>query len=246
MTDSEFNSSYFFENDIYEEHENEVYKSNHKRHRDTFSLFLNANLKEMGFKKVNGSTFEYTFEEDKKQKIRISTEKTSAVITAMIEKKENENIRPLTVHRDKGEVFVRIMDKIMDSLEIVECKMFGLKCKNKWTESEESDDESDADDGEESESEEMQSKKSKKRKRTNDDEKTSKNECKQKRRKLNNECSSSSKKRSKMQCRSMKRDFMKHWMSGEFVAAVRLAQHKYQMEETKINSWIEFVCDNDL
>merc|ERR1711933_19882 len=41
----------------------------------------------------------------------------------------NEDIREEIVDRDSGELFEKLMDRIMDALEVIECAMFDIECK---------------------------------------------------------------------------------------------------------------------
>eukprot|EP01084_Bolivina_argentea_P054097 99228_1 len=133
--DTVFNSSFFFENATYDEMEDYVFNPRKKQSRNDFETFLIANLKELEFKKLkkrkNTKIYQYKFEKDEKQKIKVISEEDGVRIIALYENDENNDISQQFVDRDKGEIFRQLMDRIMDGLEIVECEMFNLKCEIK-------------------------------------------------------------------------------------------------------------------
>merc|ERR1712228_1159912 len=112
MPEPQFTSAWFWENPTYEElHENE-YHARRKKVNEDFLEFLNANLKELEFKKKK-NYWQYTFEQDKNERIRVTEDKDGIHVFAMHQNEENEDIEEEIVDRDSGELFEKLMDRIM-------------------------------------------------------------------------------------------------------------------------------------
>eukprot|EP01083_Nonionella_stella_P115599 342905_1 len=133
MPGTVFDSSFFFENEIYDQYQDNVFHSRKKQSRDDFASFLMENLKEMEFTKIknkqNSISCEYQFEEDKKHKIRLIEDKKEIELTALYENKANDDIEQQVVDKENDASFIHLMDRVMDALEVMERAMFGLECK---------------------------------------------------------------------------------------------------------------------
>jgi len=97
---------------------------------DDFLEFLNANFKELEFKKKK-NYWQYTFEQDKNERIRVTEDKDGIHVFAMHQNEENEDIEEEIVDRDSGELFEKLMDRIMDALEVIECSIFNIETNTK-------------------------------------------------------------------------------------------------------------------
>merc|ERR1712228_620953 len=130
MPEPQFTSAWFWENPTYEElHENE-YHARRKKVNEDFLEFLNANLKELEFKKKK-NYWQYTFEQDKNERIRVTEDNDGIHVFAMHQNEENEDIEEEIVDRDSGELFEKLMDRIMDALEVIECAIFDIETNTK-------------------------------------------------------------------------------------------------------------------
>jgi len=137
MSDRVFCSSYFFENDLYVDLQENVFVPRKRAVCEEFNRFLMENLKELEFKKVGTKTYLYSFDVEEKKKgkdpsIKVVYSKEAVTVIAMKNgKSEDTDIDQAVVTKGKNETFVNLMDRVMDALEVVECAMFGLDCNTK-------------------------------------------------------------------------------------------------------------------
>merc|ERR1712130_574930 len=82
----------------------------------------------MGKKKKE---WEFVFEYDETQKIKVIEDDEGVHVVAMDGNEENDDIERETVDRDNGETFIVFMDRIMDALEVIEAQIKGIETNTK-------------------------------------------------------------------------------------------------------------------